>query len=421
MSSIETPGAQHQRVGRRIARQRRADHQPRRVLVAGHVLERMHRGMKFARCDGGADFRDEGAALAAMNQQLAGLVAIARGLELDDLDIRVPAQPPTAAARCPRSGPAPWCSCACRSALKPPPPTLHSDNRVAIAATRNEIKTSRRRNANGRSRVRCNPPASRHTATLLYTRRSSERFTARCKFLQRGHDAFRFCPERRSDNRDERLREQDVAEIAIAMSMDVLIGDGEAARLTPHPLRAAILGEVHARPFTPIAVPSRIVHFAFDTSGSRAQADRANLLAFCTVARSAAAVAGRKTSPRAVRHHRAALGAAFGIHHLYLGNAGRSRPPHRSIPMRRRWRCRCGWCRSPDLCWSPSICICWPKTCRAPRRSACSTMPALPSPKIPMAPRSMPPISSPGLPASSASWSPTATCRRNAPARWCSA
>jgi uncharacterized membrane-anchored protein len=65
------------------------------------------------------------------------------------------------------------------------------------------------------------------------------------------------------------------------MSAEVLIGDGEAARLTSHPLRAAILGEVHARPFTPISVPSRIIHFAFDTSGARAQADRANLVAFC--------------------------------------------------------------------------------------------------------------------------------------------
>jgi len=66
------------------------------------------------------------------------------------------------------------------------------------------------------------------------------------------------------------------------MSADVLIGDGEAVRLVPHPLRAAVLGEVHARPFTPISVPSRILHFAFDTSGTRAQADRANLTVFCT-------------------------------------------------------------------------------------------------------------------------------------------
>ena len=66
-----------------------------------------------------------------------------------------------------------------------------------------------------------------------------------------------------------------------SMRAEILIGDGEAVRLVPHPLRAAILGEVHARPFTPISVPSRIVHFAFDTSGAQAQIDRANLMAFC--------------------------------------------------------------------------------------------------------------------------------------------
>ena len=107
------------------------------------------------------------------------------------------------------------------------------------------------------------------------------------------------------------------------MSADVLIGDGEAARLMPHPLRAAMLGEVHARPFTPISVPSRVMHFAFDTSGARAQADRANLIAFCTSR-------GLPPPSPAEKHHRApfgshdaALGAAFRIHHLYLGNAGR--------------------------------------------------------------------------------------------------
>ena len=85
------------------------------------------------------------------------------------------------------------------------------------------------------------------------------------------------------------------------MSTDVLIGDGEAARLTPHPLRAAVLGEVHARPFTPIAVPSRVVHFAFDTSGSRAQADRVNLIAFCTSR-------GLQPPSPAEKHHRVPFG-----------------------------------------------------------------------------------------------------------------
>ena len=85
------------------------------------------------------------------------------------------------------------------------------------------------------------------------------------------------------------------------MSAEVLIGDGEAARLMPHPLRAAILGEVHARPFTPISVPSRVLHFAFDTSGARAQADRANLIAFCTSR-------GLQPPSPAEKHHRAPFG-----------------------------------------------------------------------------------------------------------------
>jgi uncharacterized membrane-anchored protein len=86
------------------------------------------------------------------------------------------------------------------------------------------------------------------------------------------------------------------------MSTDVLIGDGETARLTSHSLRAAILGEVHARPFTPIAVPSRIVHFAFDTSGARAQADRANLVKFCESR-------GLFAPSSAEKHHRAPFGS----------------------------------------------------------------------------------------------------------------
>lgn len=83
------------------------------------------------------------------------------------------------------------------------------------------------------------------------------------------------------------------------MTTEVLIGD--AGRLAPHPLRAAILGEVHARPFTAIATPSRVVHFAFDTSGPAAQADRAALLAFCEARGLIAPLASEK-------HHRVAFG-----------------------------------------------------------------------------------------------------------------
>jgi uncharacterized membrane-anchored protein len=53
-------------------------------------------------------------------------------------------------------------------------------------------------------------------------------------------------------------------------------------RLTPHALRAAILGEVHARPFTAIETPHRILHFAFDTTGEAARADLAALADFCS-------------------------------------------------------------------------------------------------------------------------------------------
>jgi uncharacterized membrane-anchored protein len=62
------------------------------------------------------------------------------------------------------------------------------------------------------------------------------------------------------------------------MSADVTIG-GKA--LTAHPLRAAVLGEVHARPFTPIETPRRVLHFAFETTAERGEADRAALASFC--------------------------------------------------------------------------------------------------------------------------------------------
>ena len=88
------------------------------------------------------------------------------------------------------------------------------------------------------------------------------------------------------------------------MRAEVSIGDQDAARLVPHPLRAAILGELHARPFTAIAVPSRVVHFAFDTSGAQAQADRANLLALLDSR-------GLKPPAAGEKHHRVAFGTTI--------------------------------------------------------------------------------------------------------------
>jgi uncharacterized membrane-anchored protein len=88
------------------------------------------------------------------------------------------------------------------------------------------------------------------------------------------------------------------------MRAEVSIGDHDAARLVPHPLRAAILGELHARPFTAIAVPSRVVHFAFDTSGPQAQADRAHLLALLDAR-------GLKPPATGEKHHRVAFGTTI--------------------------------------------------------------------------------------------------------------
>ena len=85
------------------------------------------------------------------------------------------------------------------------------------------------------------------------------------------------------------------------MSAEVTIGGGDGGRLVPHALRAAVLGEVHARPFTPIATPRRILHFGFDTAGEAAKADRAALADFC-------ARRGLEPLKDAAKHHRVALG-----------------------------------------------------------------------------------------------------------------
>ncbi len=83
------------------------------------------------------------------------------------------------------------------------------------------------------------------------------------------------------------------------MSIGVIIGE-DGGRLAPHRLRAAVLGEMHARPFTAIETPRRVLHFAFDTT-ERAEADRAALAEFCTKRGLAAPAPGSK-------QHRVAIG-----------------------------------------------------------------------------------------------------------------
>ncbi|HKA76709.1 MAG TPA: DUF3422 domain-containing protein [Pseudolabrys sp.] len=88
------------------------------------------------------------------------------------------------------------------------------------------------------------------------------------------------------------------------MTAEVSIGSGNGARLSPHPMRAAILGELHARPFTAITTPRRILHFAFDTAGDAAKSDRAALADFC---------ARRQLEPLkpSAKQHRVAVGGAI--------------------------------------------------------------------------------------------------------------
>ena len=82
------------------------------------------------------------------------------------------------------------------------------------------------------------------------------------------------------------------------MTADVTINGG--ARLTAHRLRAAVLGEVHARPFTTVETPRRILLFAFDTAET-AKADRAAFADFC---------ASRELEPLkpSAKQHRVTLG-----------------------------------------------------------------------------------------------------------------
>jgi uncharacterized membrane-anchored protein len=86
------------------------------------------------------------------------------------------------------------------------------------------------------------------------------------------------------------------------MTADVTIKGG--AQLQAHPLRAAILSEVHARPFTALETPCRLLHFAFQTGPEAAQADRAALSKFCDER-------GLDPLKPGAKHHRLSLSGAI--------------------------------------------------------------------------------------------------------------
>ena len=86
------------------------------------------------------------------------------------------------------------------------------------------------------------------------------------------------------------------------MTADVTIKGG--ARLEAHPLRAAVLNEVHARPFTAVETPCRLLHFAFQTGPEAASTDRAALAKFCDER-------GLEPLKPGAKHHRLALSGAI--------------------------------------------------------------------------------------------------------------
>jgi uncharacterized membrane-anchored protein len=75
------------------------------------------------------------------------------------------------------------------------------------------------------------------------------------------------------------------------------------AALTPHPLRASVLHELHARPFFAVTTPRRFLHYAFMTAPAEAAADRTVLRAVCEDI-------GVQGPPDGARHHRVDLGPA---------------------------------------------------------------------------------------------------------------
>ena len=73
--------------------------------------------------------------------------------------------------------------------------------------------------------------------------------------------------------------------------------------LAAHPLRAFVLGEVHARPFHAVEAPLRILHFAFLTDAAQTSAARASLVEYCRAR-------GAQPPHEGDKHFRVALGGA---------------------------------------------------------------------------------------------------------------
>jgi uncharacterized membrane-anchored protein len=59
------------------------------------------------------------------------------------------------------------------------------------------------------------------------------------------------------------------------------IAEDWTKRFVQHPLREAVLGEIHARPFHPLVTPRTVLHYAFMSTAETAAEDRERLAARC--------------------------------------------------------------------------------------------------------------------------------------------
>ena len=77
--------------------------------------------------------------------------------------------------------------------------------------------------------------------------------------------------------------------------------DIDLAGFELHPQRGAVLGEVHARPFTRLTAPLTVLHLAFLSQGDIAAADRESFVAFC-------ASQGQPPPDAGTKHHQVTIG-----------------------------------------------------------------------------------------------------------------
>ncbi|ADZ71902.1 Hypothetical transmembrane protein [Polymorphum gilvum SL003B-26A1] len=80
--------------------------------------------------------------------------------------------------------------------------------------------------------------------------------------------------------------------------------DGRLPAFEPHTLRPFVLGEIHARPFRPVATPRIVLHYAFTCDAEQARADRLWLAERC-------ASQGGPSPDEGMRSHAFAFGAGL--------------------------------------------------------------------------------------------------------------